>query len=443
MKVLSLLLAALLLMTAFAGCRSAEGGSSGVLSDLPSVTTAATTTPTTVVTTAPTTVPTTVAADPAVKAHALLTDSHLADIYRTSYKSVFDRVQENGFFQESVTGRYRGEYVRSIGALACLSVEVNELPAAGRALRFVTNVMKNKNLSYLPFTISADGQTVRTEDELDGRAHFVLGWALYIQKAGDRTYFEESYDLMKREADAFCSSTYFYEQFGLVRNRRFTHTRMRNSNDYHDVFDLLTNTFTASALEQMIAVATAYGKPEDAVLWQNTLDKMKTGIAKNLTRQVNGKTVYLEQRYYDNGQGNAENGVSWVCLSPVATGFSGVDPQILQNTAAYTRSVLWKDASKGGYLAVESSAGGSIKNWILGKSVGWDLGIAGKAGDWEHICDTLEFLNTYHTQSLYMERMQPSGNSWKLIDCGNGEQVIWFLWGMARVRQAAGLSAKP
>ncbi len=444
MKILCVLMASLLLLISFTGCRSAASGSSDNLSADAAPTTAVTMAVTTVPTTVPTAVSTTPPTQtPAAQVCALLTDSHIAEIYRVSYKSVFDRVQANGFFQESVTGRYRGEYVRSIGAIACLAAEVGELPAAGRALRFVTDVMKNKNLSYLPFTISSDGQTVRTEDELDGRAHFVLGWALYVQRSGDTAYRNDTYDLMKREADAFCSDTYFYDEWGLVRNRRFTHTRMRNSNDYHDVFDLLTNTFTASALEQMIAVATQSGKLEDAVLWQTTLDKMRVGIAENLTRQVNGKTVYLEQRYFDGGKGTVENGVSWVCLSPVVTGFSGVDTTILQNTAAYTRSVLWKNASKGGYLAVESSAGGTVKNWILGKSVGWDIGIAAKAGNWQHILDTLQFLNAYHTNSLYMERMQPSGGSWQLIDCGNGEQVIWFLWGMAQVRRAAGLPVKP
>lgn len=372
---------------------------------------------------------------------SLLTSGHVADIYETSYNSVFDRIRDTGFMKESLTGMYQGEYVRSIGALAILADMVGETEAAGKTLKFVTDVMKNKNLSYVPFTISADGNTVRTDDELDGRAHFVLGWALYVKRSGDTAYFNDTYALMKREADAFCSDSYFYEEVGLVRNRRLTHTRMHNGSDYHDAYDILTNSFTAAALEQMITVAETNGKTEDAVLWRDTLSKLQKGIAENLTRTVDGKTVYLEQRYFSGA--TAENGVSWVCFAPFVTGYSGLDTNTLHNTATYSRGVLWKKTGDGGYLAVEASSGGTVKNWILGKSVGWDLTAAVKAGDTTHVLQALRFLETYHTGDLYMEKMQPGGSGWKTIDAGNAEQVIWFLYGMATVRNSVDLSMKP
>ena len=130
-------------------------------------TAAATTTATTRAATTATTAATT-AASPTVK--QLLTTGHVAEIYRTSYQSLFGRIQQNGFLQESLTGTYRGEYVRSIGALSVLAHMVGETEKAGRALRFVTDVMQVKNLPLVPFTISADGKTVKTADELDGRA---------------------------------------------------------------------------------------------------------------------------------------------------------------------------------------------------------------------------------------------------------------------------------
>ncbi len=432
-------LAVLLVLLLLAGCVPATPDLS---EDTVVTTTGKTTIATTVATTTVTTTKgTTAAPSEREQLLTLLTDGHVADMYKTSYNSIFDRIRDNGFMKESLTGMYQGEYVRSIGALAIFANIVGETAAAGRTLKFVTDVMKKKNLAFVPFTISADGNTVRTEDELDGRAHFVLGWALYVQKSGDVAYFDDTYALMKREADAFCSDTYFYEDVGLVRNRRLTHTRIHNGSDYHDAFDILTNSFTAAALEQMIAVAKEGGKEQDAVLWQETLTKLQKGIAEKLTRTVDGKTVYLEQRYFENTA--AENGVSWVCFAPFVTGYSGLDAATLQNTAAYARGVLWKKAGNGGYLAVEASAGGTVKNWILGKSVGWDLTAAVKTGDTTHILDTLRFLETYHTGDLYMEKMQPSGNGFKAIDAGNAEQVIWFLYGMATVRQMLGLSAKP
>lgn len=431
-KIIAVMVALLLL----AGCTATPPA----LSETGTTTTGQTTTVTTTVPTT-TALPTTTVPSEREQLYSLLTTGKVATIYETSYRSIFDRIRDNGFMKESLTGLYQGEYVRSIGTLAILADKVGETQAAGKALKFVTDVMKRKNLSYVPFTISADGNTVRTEDELDGRAHFVLGWALYIQKSGDTAYLDDTYALMKREADAFCSTAYFYEDVGLVRNRRLTHTRMYNGSDYHDAFDILTNSFTAAALEQMITVATVNGKTADAVLWQDTLAKLKKGIADNLIRTVNGNTVYLEQRYYQNK--SAESGVSWVCFAPFVTGYSGLDNTVLQNTATYARDVLWKKTANGGYLAVESSANGTVKNWILGKSVGWDLTAAVSEGNTAHILDTLRFLETNHSGNLYMEKMQPNGNTWKTVDAGNAEQVIWFLYGVAAVRESLGLSAKP
>lgn len=429
----------------FVGC----GGVPAAPSSSVAVTLTATTTATTAATTAvsvitattETTAVATTAPSPTVR--ELLTTGHVADIYRTSYQSLFGRMQQNGFLQESLSGTYRGEYVRSIGALSVLAHTVGETEKAGRALRFVTDAMQDKNLSFVPFTISADGKTVKTADELDGRAQFVLGWALYIADSGDAAYFNETYALMKREADAFCSDAYFYADWNLVRNRRFTHTRVRNGNDYHDAFDLLTNTFTVAALRQLATVAAANGHGEDTALWTQTAEKLCDGIRKNLTRTVDGKTVYLELRDFDGGKGTAENGVSWVCFAPFAAGKNGVEDDILQNTVALCRSRLFKTAETGGYLAAEAAASGKVRDLILGKSVGWDIAAAVERKDDAHLLATLQFLKTYHTADLYMEKMQPSGNGYRTIDNGNAEQVIWFLWGMAQLRLSEGLSAKP
>ncbi len=436
-----------LVMLLLCGCTPTPQNLSSNIENTVGTTVATTTTATTntVATTVTTKPPVTTTATPSPKAQvtALLTDSHIADIYRVSYRSIFDRIRDNGFMKESLTGLYSGEYVRSIGALAILADLTGETEAAKNTLKFVTDTMRKKQLSYVPFTISADGNTVRTDDELDGRAHFVLGWALYMQKSRDTAYLDETYALMKREADAFCSDKYFCEDIGLMRNRRLTHTRIYKGSDYHDALDILTNSFVAAALEQMIAVADMFEKGEDAVLWHDTLDKLKKGIHDQLTRTVNGKSVYLEQRYYDGGKYTAENGVSWVCFAPFVTGYSGLDKATLQNTATYARGILFKKAQTGGYLAVESDKNGTVKNWILGKSVGWDLTAACMTEDYAHIRDLLQFLNATHTGDLYMEKMQPTNGSWKTIDAGNAEQVIWFLYGMASVRHMLGMPLKP
>lgn len=421
-------LAAALLLAALGGC----GGVPAPDSSAPSVPPATTTT-----TAAPTT--TTPVPPEREEVAALLTEGRVATVYRATWNSIFGRLQENGFLQESLTGRYKGEYVRSVGAFAILAVEAGETAAAGRALRFVTDTVRQKILPYLPFTIAADG-TVRQEDELDGRAHFVLGWAQYIAAAGEDGFYGETYDLMKREADAFCSDTYFNRELSLMRNRRLTHSRMRNGTDYPDAYDLLTNSFVLAALEELAAVAERRGQAADTARWRETAAALRTGLRQQLTHTADGNPVFWELRYQNGGRYTPEQGVSWICLTPFA---DRIDAAIWENTVAYTRQRLWQTAPTGGYLAVECAADGTVKNRILGKSVGWDLAAAARQEDYAHALESLRFLEKYHTSDIYMEWMTPAGSSWKLVDCGNGEQAIWFLWGVGRLRQSVGLAAHP
>lgn len=427
------------------------------------------TTATTTVTTAPTTtaevtatteatatqttttaVPTTTAAKTdRERVREMLQSGRIAKIYKATYDSIFSRVGESGYFQESVTGRYKGEYVRSIGALVKLALETGQDAAAARALKFVTDTMTLNSLSYFPFTISADKKTVRKEDEPDGRAHFVLGWALYALQCDDADYEDATYAMVAAELDKLLSQPYFYGEgdtpaMDLVFNRRFTHTRMKNASDYWQSFDLLTNCFVAAAAENMIAVAAARGDGEAAARWQAKLDKLAVGINERMVHTVDGKEIYLELYTVENGKAVAEKGYSWVCLSPAAAGWSGTDTQVLTDTAKAMYKKLWKTTKNGGYLAVECAANGTVKNWILGKSVGWDIETARLAGDYAHILEWFLFLEKNHGASdIYMETMKPSGSSWKLGDCGNGEQCIWFIWALARLRNELGLSPQP
>lgn len=383
---------------------------------------------------------------PREKVRAALVSGRIADIYKTTLDSLFARVNEAGYLQESVTGRYKGEYVRSIGALVRLALEVGQEEAAGRALRFVTDTVKRLDLPYLPFTISADGQTVRQEDELDGRAHFVLGWALYAMRGERSTYEDDTYALMAREMDAFFSDAYFDRTAapsgGLMRNPRFTHTRDNTRAGYWDCYDLLTNQFVAAAAEQMILVARRRGDSTAAERWAAGLAELAEGIRTGLTRESGGLTVYREMLVPTASGVTKEDRMSWVCLSPPAAGWSGMDPTVMANTERAAGEVLRRRSADGTwYLAVEQTGDSTVKDWVLGKAVGWDIEAARLAGDWERIADWFAFLESNHTGNLYMETMKKSGGKWVLGDCGNAEQCIWFVWAVARLRTKLGLPA--
>lgn len=405
-------------------------------------------------TSAPTAAPTDTVTEPATaqplapreKVRAALISGRIADIYKTTLDSLFDRVNEAGYLQESVTGRYKGEYVRSIGALVRLALEVGQEEAAGRALRFVTDTVKRLDLPYLPFTINADGRTVQQEDELDGRAHFVLGWALYAMQGERSAYEDDTYALMAREMDAFFSDAYFDRTAapsgGLMRNPRFTHTRDNNRGSYWDCYDLLTNQFVAAAAEQMILVARRRGDSAAAERWAAGLAELAEGIRTGLTRGSGGVTVYREMLVPTASGVTKEDRMSWVCLSPTAAGWSGMDRTIMANTERAAAEALRRRSADGTwYLAVEQTGNGRVKDWVLGKAVGWDIEAARLDGDWQRIADWFDFLESNHTGNLYMETMKKSGGKWVPDDCGNAEQCIWFVWAVARVREELGLSA--
>lgn len=400
------------------------------------------------VTAAPTTAPAaasaTQAADARSMVRAALISGKVAELYDTTLASLFSRVNADGYLQESVTGRYKGEYVRSVGALVRLALEAGQEQAAGRALRFVTDTVKRHSLPCLPFTISADGKTVRREDELDGRAHFVLGWALYALRGERTAYEDDTYALMAREVDAFFSDQYFDKSAapsgGLVRNRRFTHTRDNSRAGYWDCYDLLTNHFTAAAAEQMIAVARRRGDTAAADRWTARLAELAEGIRTGLTRESGGVTVYREMLVPSSSGVTAENRMSWVCLSPPAAGWSGMNEAVMANTERAAAQALRRRSADGSwYLAVEQTGEGRVKDWVLGKAVGWDIDAARAAGNWSRIADWFAFLEGNHAGSLYMETMKKSAGKWVLGDCGNAEQCIWFVWALARLRAELGL----
>ena len=414
-----------------------------------SATAATTASPTTPITASANTSAATVAtqpADPRASVRAALTSGKIAALYKTTLDSLFSRVNADGYLQESVTGRYKGEYVRSIGALVRLALEVGQEEAAARALRFVTDVVKRHGLPYLPFTISADGKTVRREDEIDGRAHFVLGWALYALHGARTAYEDDTYALMAREMDAFFSDQYFDESVapagGLVRNRRFTHTRDNSRAGYWDCYDLLTNHFVAAAAEQMIAVARRRGDVAAADRWTVQLAQLAEGIRTGLTRQSGGVTVYREMLVPTSTGVTAENRMSWVCLSPPAADWSGMDAAVMANTERAAAQALRRRSADGTwYLAVEQTGEGKVKDWVLGKAVGWDIDAARAAGNWTRIAEWFAFLEGNHASSLYMETMKKSTGKWTLGDCGNAEQCIWFVWAIARLRAELGMAA--
>lgn len=291
-----------------------------------------------------------------------------------------------------------------------------------------------------------------SDDQIDGQAHVILAWARLALRRGPTPFEDRTYEtvarLMDRSSDWPYVTPYVPNRphiallfLGLVRNVCFEHSR---EGRFWDCWDLLTQSFVAAALTDMERVARRRADGYHAGLWQQRRQSLEAAIAEHMTRELDGRRVYLEMRLPDGGGGTPFEGLAWVNLSPVAAQWEGVDREILRHTiAAYRQRAGFEwDGKKA--LALEWSPNQAVPRVVIGKGVGWELAYSVQEGEAGRICEWLDFLAAVNSKPLYMESAwQNAEGVWNLNDPGNGEQCAWWCWGMARVRQWAGLPAAP
>ena len=237
----------------------------------------------------------------------------IADIYMNTYYSLIDRVGEDGFFPESIAENGYGnvEFCRTIGAVEALFSLTQEYRLEERILRFTLDSSKRCGLNRIPhiaFPVSEDGsQQFSTDDEVDGTLHVLAAYAKFVLTGkASREFEDEYYNYVKDLLNIICDMPYFYyngqqpvnlypnmfppESMKLVLNCSLEHSREGRR---WTVFDILTQSFFGSALDNMAKVADKRGDVENAAFWRKTIVLLQEGVRKNLTRIVNGKTVYL------------------------------------------------------------------------------------------------------------------------------------------------------
>ncbi|MBC7328097.1 hypothetical protein H5T87_08285 [bacterium] len=275
-------------------------------------------------------------------------------------------------------------------------------------------------------------------DQPDGHYHFVLAWARYIVVSGDKGFENETYDQVAKLTDLACDMPYMNMGWGttatyLVRNPCFEHSREVR---FWDCYDLLTQVFTAEAWREMIPIARRRGDWEHYYRWKDALARLEKGIREFLTKQLDGNTIYAEMRLPDGGAGKLNEGLSWVNLSPIASGWKGVDEEILKATiSAYRKRALfeWQGFK---LLGAEWDPPDRIARAVIGKQWAWEFLYCVERGDWERACELLNFLEKANTSYLFAECFWVSEDGkMHLNDPGNGEQASWYLWAICRARK--------
>ena len=81
---------------------------------------------------------------------ARLADGYFHDLYKRTYDSLIERVEPDGFFQESLTGAYPGMFPRTVGGLVSLFLETGQLDACERLVQCVLNATVANDMERVP-----------------------------------------------------------------------------------------------------------------------------------------------------------------------------------------------------------------------------------------------------------------------------------------------------
>jgi hypothetical protein len=292
-------------------------------------------------------------------------------------------------------------------------------------------------------------------DQIDGQAHVLMAWAKLALARNKITQFEDkTYNIVAKLVDRTTDWPYFHKNpysdqakqwptvVNLIRNCNLEHSR---EGRYWDAWDLLTQSFVGSALNEMIKIADRRKDNAHAALWRAKLETLKSGISRNLTRQVDGKQVYLEMRLPNSSSGVPFLGMSWINFSPIAAQWDPLDRQVLRNTVDLIRKVSLQTTSDNRYkwLPTEWNTDGTFANQVIGKGVGWEIEYCRQEKEHDRIIEWLDFVESVNSTRLYMEAANLVNGKWVLQDSGNAEQTTWWCWSMANLRKEFNLSVKP
>ncbi len=404
-----------------------------------------------------------------------LSSDFFETLYSNTYYDLLDRIEADGFLQESRTGQYDGMYARTVGAMVPLLLETGELMHAEHLINCVFDAMTTNGMTRVPHVLDrkqyldkpADSvnnpyRIVGRTDQIDGQAHVILAWAKLALYRGETNFENRTWRIAAALMDRSVTKPYFgLEEKGaipdLIYNYAFEHSRLVPSS-----YNLLTQCFVGAALESMIAVAKRRGESDAASRWQQKLDILRAGIEKHFVQNADGKDVYYELLLNENNEHIPFHGMGWVNLSPVAAQWEPLRHDVMVNTvAALRRSIQTWNGIK--WMPTDSWPTGEFYGQMIGKGIAWEMEYAAREKEWtrlHEICSMLRIIQ--HQQPIYMENAYLANGMqqdiytltkaelknleqgvWKIVDPGNGEQVAWWCWAMARLRKQMRLPVVP
>ncbi len=361
-------------------------------------------------------------------------------LYKATYQSMVDRIQENGFTNTSLTGAYEGMYLRDASIQILAHVTQGDFDEARKILSYITEYHRTKGLSYIMYIIRTYNAYHKQTDTTFFFLHSWYQFAVNAPKTTEnKAYIDKSIELIKEFANFYLDNGYLRDEYDLLYNESFEHSR---DGSYFQSYDLVTNVFASQALHEL----SQYFKtsdPANAKKWGDAADRIAKGIHKNLVVECKGALMYAE--FYGTKKANIETvpesekkfyaGLSWVNLAPMGCDWYAAKPEILEHTyQIYSTygSVKYRNQTTGKrYTMLEVYSDLNVKsprrlnsgNHVIGKGLAWEIMYCNKTGKTDRLAEIIEFIEVSST-TFYPEVYAYSGG---VNDTGNQEQASWLL----------------
>lgn len=370
----------------------------------------------------------------------VIIDPSAADtaLYKLSYSSLINRLSENGYAATSLTGKYKGMYVRDAAIQVMAMVANGDVESAGLMLEYIFTYHESTGYTYalcvLPQVENFEAEEIAApiskriqSDTTYMLLHaFVKWYEANTDEAARSLFLERHWGTMCAFADYFTTEEYYSKTRNLILNPNF-----QNIDRYYKCYDLITNVFASQAFYEMSEIATAKGDNEYADSWENAAYNLRDGINKNLVVESGKVKIYREM--YDVQAKRYYNGFSFINFAPVAAEWFGTDYDLMANT--YAQHMKQASSELDGVTLMDSRHIVGSARWseeILGKHLAWEIMyLASQSDNSERLRELLDFMATHTPEG------EPYAEAWvfdgSLADAGNQEQTAWLIYALATV----------
>ncbi len=367
-------------------------------------------------------------------------------LIENTYRSLADRIREDGYAPTSVTGAYGGMYGRDASVHALCHTLAGDFDLARKIMEYTVDYHNQHGFDYLIHVLDPAHNNPCLKCQADATFFFLHTWVTFANTAPktdeNKAFLQNSYERVKILAHYFLQNGDFDNPYGLLFNQSLEHTRDRS---YFQCYDLLTNVYASQALHEL-AQLVAEADPENATVWESAAAKIVKGVHNFLVGEVDGKKIYAEligrsQKSIDANPNAARRdirGFSWVNLAPMSCDWYAADPEILENTyQAYLKygcvEYYGKHQMLDSFTAFETELAPATKGThVLGKGLAWEMMYCKKMGYTDRLQELTVFLEDCCDQVVRESWLPEGGGS----DTGNQEHAGWLLIAYQTIKEA-------